>query len=329
MIDRRRILAAIACRPALASAPSRADNEGVRHDFPRGPVRYVVPAPPGGIIDFMARVVAQGLSESWKSPVVVDNRPGGNAMLGADLVAKSVPDGQTLLAISMAHAVYVTLMPEQPYDLMRDLAGVSVLASIPLVVTVPASSEIRDMAGLMRRLKVRPTNVGAPTSGSPSHLGTELLRRESGAGDLVTHVPYRGGPQVVSDLLGGSLDLSVANLSDVVAQIRDGKLHAVAVTSENRHPLLPSVPTVGETGHPNLRINNWTAMMVPAATPPWIRNRIAADAAVALRTPNTFKRVQDAGYELLAWDSLRSAAFIESEIRRWGGLVREAKLKLD
>lgn len=328
MNQRRQFLTAMAVAPVLATFPAWSQTGKGRTGFPHGPVRYVVPAPPGGLMDFMARIAGQRLSENWQVPVVVENRPGGNAMLGADLVAKSVPDGQTLLAISLAHAVYVSLIPEQPYDLLRDLSSVSILASIPLVVTVPAGGTVRDMDGLMRRLKEGNSNAGSPTSGSPSHLGAELLRRESGAGDLMTHVPYRGGPQVITDLLTGTLDLSVANLPDVMGQIRDGKLRAIAITSENRHPLLPDVPTVGETGHPGLRITNWTAMMVPSATPAALRDRIAADTAGTLRSADTMKRVQEAGYEVLAWDAGRSDSFVRSEVERWGNLVREAKIKI-
>ncbi|WP_198371721.1 Bug family tripartite tricarboxylate transporter substrate binding protein [Roseomonas rosulenta] len=322
MLQRRHILATPAL---LLPATARAQAP-----FPDRNVRYIVPFPPGGLTDIMARLVGQKLAEIWSRPVVIENRAGGNALIGADAVAKAAPDGLTLLAITMTHAVNATLFPNAPFDFRRDLTTISVLGSLPLVVVVNAErNPARTLADLVQQAKTRRLNGGSSGNGSPPHLGLELLRRAADAGDNITHVPYRGGAPSVTDLAAGNLDVMVSNLPECIAQIQGGRLRPLAVTSAERHPLIPDVPTVKEAGQPSLEMTNWTAMMVPAAVPAPIIARIEADTLAAIRDADVSRRARDGGFTVEAWDRARSLAFVTEETARWARLIQEAGLRAD
>ena len=300
--------------PGLA-LPGLARAQGA---FPDRNPRYIVPFPPGGLTDIMARLVAQKLGEIWGRAVVIDNRAGGNALIGADLAAKAAPDGHTLLAITLTHAVNATMFPNAPYDFRRDLVTVSLLGSLPLVVVVNAErSPARDLGALVALSRTRTLNGGSSGNGSPPHLGLELFRRAASAGDNVVHVPYRGGAPSVTDLAAGNLDIMVSNLPECLAQIRGGRLRPLAITSAERHPLVPDVPTVREAGLPQLEISNWTAVQVPAGTPPALMARLERDVMAAIGDADTKRRAQEAGFQVLGWDAARSTEFVRAETDRW------------
>jgi tripartite-type tricarboxylate transporter receptor subunit TctC len=298
--------------------------------FPDRNPRYIVPFPPGGLTDIMARFLGQKLSEAWGKAVLIDNRAGGNALIGADIAAKAPPDGHTLLAITLTHAVNATMFPNAPYDFRRDFHVISLLGSLPLVVVVNAEkSPARDLAGLVAQMRTTPMSGGSSGNGSPPHLGLELLRRVTNAGDRLTHVPYRGGAPSVTDLAGGTLDVMVSNLPECLAQIRGGRLRALAITSAERHKLVPEVPTVRELGMPNLEITNWTAVLTQAAVPAPLKTRLEHDILAAMRDPDMVRRAEEAGFQVLGWDSNRSTRFVAQETDRWASLVTEAQIRPD
>ena len=320
-IARRTLLGTAA---ALAALPAAAQD-----GFPERQVRYIVPFPPAGLTDIMARFVGQKLSEIWGRPVVIDNRAGGNALLGVDAAAKSPPDGHTLVAITMTHSVNVSLFPNAPYDLLRDFAPISVLGSLPLVVTVNSNSRWRNLEQLVRDARGERLSGGSPPNGSPPHLGLELFRRFAGARENLVHVPYRGGAPAVTDLVSGTLDMMVCNLPECIGQLQAGRLRPLAITSERRHRLLPDVPTVREIGAQALEITNWTAMLTNAAVPHGIRARIERDTLAALRDPDVVRRAEEGGFDVLAWDAARSREFITGEVARWRALVAEAGIRAE
>ena len=325
MLNRRHLLAGAPAAALLPHATARAQGS-----FPERPVRYVVPFPPGGLTDIMARLVGQKLAEIWGKPVVIENRSGGNALIGADAVAKAAPDGHTLLAITMTHTVNATLFPNAPFDFRRDLTVISVLGSLPLVVVVNAEKNpARTLADLVQQARTRRLNGASSGNGSPPHLGLELFRRAAGAGDNITHVPYRGGAPSVTDLAAGNVDMMVSNLPECIAQIQAGRLRALAITASERHPLLPEVPTVKEAGQPSLEMTNWTAMMVPAAVPAPLIARIEADTLRAIRDPDVARRAREGGFTVEGWDRARSLAFVAAEVERWARLIQEAGLRAD
>ena len=318
---RRALLAASLAAPALA--PARAQT------FPERTVRYIVPFTPAGLTDIMARILANRLGEVWQRPVVVENRAGGNAMIGAEAVARAAPDGHTLLAITLTHAVNATLFPNAPYNLLRDLSTISILGSLPLLVVVNAASPIRSLDELAAAARSRTLNGGSSGNGSPPHLGLELFRGAARAEGRITHVPYRGGAPGVTDLVAGNLDFMVSNLPECIAQVQGGRLRALATTGQARHRLLPDTPTATELGMPALTMTSWTAMQVPSATPLAIRERIEAATLAVLAEPATQARILDAGLDITALDSARSEAFLQAEVLRWGRLVEEARIRPD
>ena len=324
MIIRRHLLGAAPAAlllPALARAQT---------SFPDRPVRYIVPFPPGGLTDIMARLVGQRLSEVWGKPVVIENRAGGNALIGADAVAKAAPDGHTLLAITMTHAVNASLFPNAPYNFRQDLTTISVLGSLPLVVVVNAEkSPARTLADLIRLARTERMNAGSSGNGSPPHLGLELVRIAARAGENIQHVPYRGGAPSVTDLAAGNLDFMVSNLPECIAQIQGGRLRPLAVTSAERHPLIPDVPTVKEAGQPNLEMTNWTAMMAPAGVPAPVLARLEADTLAAIRDADVGRRAREGGFTVEGWDRTRSNAFVAEETARWARLIHDAGLRAD
>jgi tripartite-type tricarboxylate transporter receptor subunit TctC len=322
--NRRHLLAAA---PAAALLPAAARAQAA---FPSQNVRYIVPFPPGGLTDIMARLVGAKLSEIWGKPVVIENRPGGSAQIGADAAVKSPPDGHTLLAITMTHTVNATLIPNPPFDFRRDLTTISVLGSLPLVVVVNAEKNpARSFADLAQQARTRQLNGGSSGNGSPPHLGLELFRRATGAGDRIAHVPYRGGAPVITDLVAGNIDFVVANLPECIAQVRAGMLRPLAITSAARHALLPDVPTVKELGQPGLEMTNWTAVMAHSAVPAPVLAQLERDTLRAIRDPGVTRRAEEGGFTVEGWDRARSLAHVTAETERWARLIQEAGLRVD
>lgn len=312
---------------AFAAAALAASFSVAAQAYPAKPVRYIVPFPPGGATDIMARNVAQKVSDAWKQPVVVDNRPGGSAMIGADMAAKSPADGYTWLAMTLTHAANVTLFPQAQYNLLKDLSAVSVLGAMPLVVVVHPDSPVKSLSELTALGRSRQLLAGSSGNGTPPHLGLELYRVLTKVS--LQHVPYKGGAPSLVDLVGGRTDFIVSNLPECIGYLKGGKLRPLAITSSSRHVLIPDVPTVAEAGLPGFEITNWTGLMVPAGTPKEIVARIQAEAMNALRQPEMTQRVREQGFEVVASTPDAAQAFIAAEVERWGKLVRDAGIKAD
>jgi tripartite-type tricarboxylate transporter receptor subunit TctC len=297
--------------------------------FPDRSVRIIVPFTPAGQTDIIARLVAQRLQEAWGKPVVVENRPGGNALIGADAVAKSAPDGHTLLAVTLTHAINASLFPQAPYDFLRDLKPLSVLGSLPLVVVVRAETPWRNLRELAEAARGARLNGGSSGTGTPPHLGLELLRQAAGTGDNLLHVPYRGGAPSITDLIAGNLDLIVSNLPECLPQIQSGRLRALAVTDTARHPLLPEVPTTEEAGLPALRITSWTAIQAPAGLPEPLAEQISAAILRAAAEPSVVQKATELGFTLAPQGIADSRHFIAAEVARYAQVVAGAKIKVE
>ena len=319
----------IARRTALAAPFLLLAAGGPAQAFPDRVVRLVVPFTPAGQTDLISRLLAQRLAEEWGRPVVVENRAGGNALIGADAVAKAAPDGHTLLAITLTHAINASLFPGQPYDFLRDLRTLTLLGALPLVVVVREGAPWRSLAELAAAAKERRLNGGSSGTGSPPHLALELFRRATGAGDLLQHVPYRGGAPSVTDLVAGNLDMLVSNLPECLAQIQGGRLRALAVTSPARHRLLPGVPTVAEAGLPGLGITSWTAIQAPAGLPDALAERLATDIRRGLADPVLVQKAGELGFELIGAGLEESRRFVLAEVQRYASVVQEAGIRPD
>ena len=299
-------------------------------DYPKpgATLRYVVPFPPGGLTDVMARQVGQQLGERWKVNVVIDNKPGGGGQIGAAEVAKAAGDGQTLLAITMTHAANVTLFKGRAaYDFQKDLRPVALLAGSPMLVVVPAASAIKDFKDLVQIARGGKLNGGSSGNGTPPHL-TLALFNDIHKTDI-QHIPYKGGAPAITDLIGGQLDVIFSNFPESVAHVKSGKLRALAIASAARHPLLPDVPTTAEAGAPQLMVENWTAIMAPASTPEPVVAKLGAEVLKIMAAPDVEERARTQGFRVDARGPQAFGKFLGDEVERWSRIIAAAKITAD
>ena len=290
----------------------------IAQDFPTRPIRLIVPFPPGGPNDIIARVIGQRMSELTKQPVVIDNRGGQGGVLGTDAVAKAQPDGYTI-AISSAGALAISpSMEKVAYDTLKDLAPVTLVATVPEMLVVASNVPAHDMTELIALAKAQPGKLNFASSGPGSlpHLAGELLKLTARI-DLV-HVPYRGAAPAVNDLLGQQVQMAFLDLPVLLPQIRAGALRGIAIGSPQRAPTAMEVPTTAEAGMPDLRVENWYGMVAPAGTPPAIiaaLNRIATE---AMADPGVKEKLASQGAELIGDTPEHFRGFIESRDREMG-----------
>ncbi|HWH80684.1 MAG TPA: tripartite tricarboxylate transporter substrate binding protein [Burkholderiaceae bacterium] len=310
---------------ALAAAlPLSGRAQADDYPKPGATLRYIVPFPPGGLTDVMARLVGQQLAEHWKAHVVIDNRPGSGGQIGADAAAKSPPDGHTLLAITLTHAANVTLFPKAPYHFTRDLKPVALLAGSPMLIVVPATGKIGSFKELVAAARAGKLNAGSSGNGTPPHLTLALFNDI--ARTEIQHVPYKGGAPSITDLIGGQLDVIFSNFPESIAHVKSGKLRALAICSAARHPAVPDVPTTAEAGMPGLVTENWTGVMVPAGTPDAIVDKLGAEVLKIMADPELAERAKTQGFRVDARGPQAFALFLKSEIERWGGVIAAAHI---
>jgi tripartite-type tricarboxylate transporter receptor subunit TctC len=324
MTTRRLALQSLATTAAVSLAPSLASAQGAG-DFPAKPIRYIVPFAPGGQTDVMARLVGQFASTEFKQSVVVDNRAGASGNLGADLAAKSPPDGYTWLAITLAHAVNQSLFPNLPYSLEKNLTAVAHLASSPLVLVVNESNPAKNLAEFLVQARAKRLSAGSSGNGTPPHLGLELLALN--AKFDVTHIPYKGGAPSLNDLLGSQIDFIVSNLPEASVHVKAGKLRALAITSAKRHPLLPDVPTFTESGLPGVELENWTGLLVPAGTPQAVVDKVASAAIRSLQSKDISERVAALGFAPTGLGPAAFADIIKKDVARWREIVKTRNIQ--
>ena len=325
-MQRRELLIGAAGLLPLLPATS-AWSQAVDYPKPGATLRYVVPFPPGGLTDVMARLVGQQLAERWKVSVVIDNKPGSGGQIGADAVAKAPPDGTTLLAITLTHAANVTLFPKAPFNFAKDLRPVALLAGSPMLVVVPAASPILTFKDLVAAAKSRNLNAGSSGNGTPPHLTLALFNELNQT--RIQHVPYKGGAPAMTDLIGGQLDVVFSNMPESIAHVKSGKLRALAIASTARHPLVPEVPTTAEAGMPALQVENWTALMAPAGMNDAAVDKLAAEVVRIMATPELEERARTQGFRIDARGPQAFAAFLRNETERWAKVIVAAKITAD
>jgi tripartite-type tricarboxylate transporter receptor subunit TctC len=319
MITRRFAIHAISSAAAVSLVPSLSFAQDISA-YPAKPIRYIVPFPPGGLTDVMARLIAQNAGISLKQSILVDNRAGASANLGADLVAKSTPDGYTWLAITLAHAVNQSLFSNLPYSLEKNLTPVAHLATSPLVLVVNESNPAKTLAEFLARARAKRLNAGSSGNGTPPHLGLELLALN--AKIEVSHIPYKGGAPSLNDLLGSQLDFIVSNLPECSAYVKAGKLRALAVTSAKRHPLLPDVPTFAESDLPGVELENWTGLMMPAGTSKAIVDKVSAEVIKSVKSKDISDRVASMGFTPTGLGPIEFGELIKKDVARWREIVK-------
>ena len=299
-------------------------------DYPSKPIRIIVQFTPGTSTDIIGRLVGQKLTEAWGQVVVVDNRPGAGAIIGTEAAAKAPADGYTLvMAVSSAFGINPGLVPNLPYDVMRDFALITNVVLTPQTLLVPAASPIKSVKELVAAAKARPgaLNYGSLGSGSTSHLTMELFR--STAGIQLTHVPYKGSPPAYTDLFSGNLQLMFDAVPAVIPHAKSGKLRALAVGSSSRSPFLPDVPTIAESGYPGFEAVGWIGLAAPAKPPEAVLNKINAEVVKILGTADMKERLARLGVTPVGDTREQFTAFVRNEIAKWGKLIRDAGIKAD
>jgi len=315
---------------ALLAAASLISFNAACAPYPDKPIHFVVPYPAGGPLDAVARLLAQKVSDRLKQPVVVDNKPGAGGNIGADLVAKSAPDGYTLLMGAVAtHAINPTLYASIPYDAQKDFIAVTQIASTPNVLVVNPSLPVHDVKEFIAYAKANPgkLNFGSGSTGSAGHLAGELFK--SMAGVQMTHIPYKGAAPAMNDLIGGQIQLMFDNLASSLAQVKAGKIRALAVTTAKRTPLAPDLPTIAESGLAGFDINTWFGLFVPANTPHEIVSLLHDEFVRALDQPDVREKMTAMGAEPVGSTPEQFAAYIRSEAQKYARIIKASGAKAD
>jgi tripartite-type tricarboxylate transporter receptor subunit TctC len=299
-------------------------------NWPTKPVRLVVPFPAGGSTDILSRAISLKASEILGQQIVIDNRPGAGGTIGSDHVAKSAPDGYTLLmATGSTHSVNPVINPRLPYNVERDFAPVALVANTSSVMVVPASLPVNNLAEFIALAKAKPgqLNFGSSGNGTNSHLTGEIFKAQAGV--FITHIPYRGTGLVFTDMLSGQIQMLMDNFVTAQPHIRDGKLKVLGLTSLKRQPFLPDVPTFAEQGLKGFDVGNWFGIYAPRGTPPEIVQKINTAINQALQDPDLLRRLQNLGATPISGTPDYMGQVVAADTARWRKLIQDQKIKVD
>ena len=324
------VLATAAATALIAPAPASAQAPQAAADFPSRPLRIIVPFAPGGATDVLARMVGQKLTDAWGQQVIVENRPGAASQVATQHVARSAPDGRTLLVCFDTHAINPIAKPRLPYDTFKDFAGVTLALRFPLVIAASASVQAKTLKEFVELARSRPPatyNYASTGIGSMNHLVMEDIKRRSGT--YVLHVPYSGGGPAVQAVVGDVASLTLLSYAALRGQIAAGRIKPLAVTGARRLPELPDVPTVAECGFPGFEAYSWIGIFAPAATPAATARKLTEDFQATLNSPDVKTKLTQAGFEVMATDGPTLDRHVHAEYERWGRFVRETKLRLE
>jgi tripartite-type tricarboxylate transporter receptor subunit TctC len=297
-----------------------------QQDYPNKPIRYITPYAPGGSTSFTARLMGQRLTEAWGQQVIVDNRPGANTMIGMSVAAKSRPDGYTLISLGNTMVTNHVLV-KTPYDLLKDFAFIATILSYENVLVVPPSLPASTVKELIALAKAKPGQLtyGTSATGGATHLLAELLNILGGI--KTRQIPYKGGGPAVVDLMGGHIDFFMSNPANVAAQIKNGRLRALAVTGESRVAAFPEVPTFAEEGLPAMTLTNWQGVGGPAGIPKRIIEKISAEIKKIVAMPDTKEKLNAQGFEPYYNGPEKTAELIRSDIVKYARIIKEANIK--
>jgi len=326
----RRALLAIAATTLTTGAFAQAASTGSGQAWPAKAIRLVVPFPPGGGTDIIARETSQKVAAATGWTFIIDNKPGAGGNLGVDAVAKSPADGYTIVLGQTSNlAINPTLYTKLPYDPQKDLAPILVLADAPLVMVTGAKSPYKTLADAVSAAKAKPgtVNFASPGNGTVAHLTSELFQKAAAV--KTQHVPYKGANQALTDVLSGNVELYMSSVPTLLGQIKQGKLRALAVTSAKRVDDLPEVPTINESGYKGFNAVTWFGLLAPAGTPKDIVARLNAEFNKALQQPALRKRLGDEGADPVGGTPEQFASLIKDDLTRWGKIVKDSGVKVD
>jgi len=324
MINRRDILQILGASAGLVPL------SGWPQNYPSRPIKVIIPFPPGGPTDILGRIVAQKLGERLGQNVVIDNRPGASGMIGADMVAKSPPDGYTLLVNASLHVINPSLYEKSRYDAIADFTPLSNLADVPLVLVVNAKTPVQNVKELIAWIKSSKTPVNFASSGNAAapHLAGEAFKVAAGIENM-QHVPYKGSSPALTDLIGGQVQLMFDSLPSSQSFIKAGTLKAIAVTTLRRSSALPNIPTIAESGLPGFNISTWYGMWAPASTPSAIVEKLSLEISHITRLPEIREKFLSLGAEPVGNTAEEFAAFNKSELAKWARIVKQSGARVD
>jgi tripartite-type tricarboxylate transporter receptor subunit TctC len=322
----RLILAGAAAVAATSAHAQRPAGDGVGA-FPVRPIRVVVPTGAGGITDILARIVGQRLGENLGQQVVIDNRPGASGIVGSEIIARSTPDGYNLLMVFPSHPVNPHLFAKVPYDTVKAFAPITMVSTVQLVLTLHAGVPAKNVQELVALAKDRPgaLNYGSVGKGSLGHLGAELFR--SMTGSQITHVAYKGAPQVITALIAGEIAMFFDPPITAVPQVKAGKTRAIGVSTLKRLAVLPDIPTIAESGVPGYECVGWNGILAPAGTPKAVIDRLHAEIVKVLRTGDIIEKLAQHGVEPVGNTPQAFADVVRADVDKWGKVIRNAGIR--
>jgi tripartite-type tricarboxylate transporter receptor subunit TctC len=306
--------------PVYAQAPA----------WPSKPIRYVVPFAAGGTTDILGRTIAEKLSVALGQPVVVENKPGAGGGLGAAEVAKAAADGYTIMGGTIStHAINASLYKDLPYDPVRDFVAVTLIARVPNMLVVNNEVKAKDVAELIKLMKASPGKWSFASSGNGTsqHLSGELFKGMAGV--EMQHIPYKGSPPALTDVMGGQVNMTFDNITTAWPLAKGGKLRALAVTTAKRSPVAPDVPTLAESGLPGYEVGSWQGVFAPAGVPPEIVKRLNAEIVKIINMPDVQKKLIELGAEPVGDTPEQFGAFVKAEVVKWGDVVKKSGAKVD
>jgi tripartite-type tricarboxylate transporter receptor subunit TctC len=316
----RRLAAALLCA-ALATGLAHAQS------WPTKPVRIVVPFPPGGSTDQVARIIAAYLSPAIGQQVIIDNRGGASGSIGAGLVAKAAPDGYTFLVCFDTQGTNQALIPNLPFDTRKDFAPVTLIGTAPMMIATHKSQPFQSFADVVKASKAKPDSIGYGTIGSGSLGHLAMVQLQGIGGYRMTHVPYKGGGPLMQDAIANHVPLAIGSAFVVSPHVKSGAMRPLAVTSLKRDPTFPDVPTLAEQGFPGYHAEAWWGMFAPAGTPQAIIDRVNAEVAKVLKNPEARDKLSAQGMDLVGSSPAQLAKFLDGEVDRWAKVIRENNIK--
>jgi tripartite-type tricarboxylate transporter receptor subunit TctC len=324
-MKRIRILMAAACSLLLPAGALAAAAQ----TYPSRPIRFIVPFPPGGGNDIVGRIVAQKLAEGLKQTVVVDNRGGAGGTIGTDMTAKAPPDGHTMLVNNISLAVNATLIPNLPYDTLRQLALVSIIGRQPNILVVHPASKVKSVRELLELARTKPggVNYGSGGVGTASHLATELLQLTTRT--TMTHIPYKGLGPALADLMGGRTEFIISTMASALPHLKSGKLRPLAATTVKRSAFFPEVPTMIESGVPGYEFTTWYALVVPAGVPKPVMARLNGELKTIAEMPAVKEQFSAQGLETAHTGSEEAQKYLADEVAKWGKVIKASGAKPD
>jgi len=315
----------VAVATAAATGPALADAS----TFPDRPILWIVPFSPGGATDIVARLVASKMSESWGQQVVVENKPGAGGVVGTDAVAKAKPDGYTIGGISLNFTMYSTLYSNVPFDPLKDIAPITLVAKIPSILVVYPELPINSVEDLIREAKANPGKIGFASGGgigTGGHVAGELFKKLTGVD--MTHIPYKGGGPATTDLIGGHVQISFATTTSIIQAVRAGKVRAIAVTSPERFALVPDLPTVAEAGVAGFDTQEMQGIVAPAGTPPEIIEKLNGEIVRILALPEVRDRLASLGATPVGGTPAEFQAYLDEERAKWAEVFKDSQVGL-